>query len=84
MGSQMHMLLNMFTHKSRAFYQFSKIVELKKIDEKIMLTHLAHYYQKTKIFADSEVLSQIIFHANNIPHYVQYLASAAWEEAKGK
>ena len=29
------------------------------------------------------MLSQIIFHANNIPHYVQYLASAAWEEARG-
>ena len=82
MGSQMHMLLNMFTSKNRAFYQFSKIVELKKIDEQVMFDHLFKCFQKSEISVTKLVIEKIISQTNNIPHYVQYLASAAWEEAK--
>lgn len=83
MGSQMHMLLNMFTSKNSAFYQFSKIVELKKIDEQVMCKHLFSCFKNTGVDVKDDVIEKIVFQTNNIPHYVQYLASAAWEEAKG-
>ncbi|MDX9847231.1 MAG: ATP-binding protein [Tenuifilaceae bacterium] len=82
MGSQMHMLLNIFTSKNRAFYQFSKIVELKKIDEQVMCEHLFISYKETGVDVKDGVIEKIVTETNNIPHYVQYLASAAWEEAK--
>lgn len=79
MGSQMHMLLNMFTLRSRAFYQFGKIVELKKIQEDIVQNYLIQRFREGGFDPPSELCSEIIAISNNIPHYVQYLASAVWE-----
>lgn len=79
MGSQMHMLLNMFTLRNRAFYQFGKIIELKKIPEDIILNYLLQRFREGGYDAPTELCQEIIAISNNIPHYVQYLASAVWE-----
>lgn len=79
LGSQTHMLLNMFTHKNRAFYQFAKILELKKVPERYMHKYLADGLAKTGLNGNDALITSIIETANNIPHYVQYLASAVWE-----
>ena len=79
MGSQMHMLLNMFKKPNRAFYQFGKIIELKKIPDNHMLEYLKRGFRETGIKSTSDLHKDIINISNNIPHYVQYLGSAAWE-----
>ena len=79
MGSQTQMLLNMFTHKNRAFYQFAKILELKKIPVEIMQQYLIERFNQSGFTGIENVASSIIDTAENIPHYVQYLASSAWE-----
>ncbi|MHC1776952.1 MAG: ATP-binding protein [Lentimicrobium sp.] len=79
MGSQKHMLLNMFTLRNRAFYQFGKIVELKKIPEDIVLNYLTQHFRESGFEPPAELCREIIAISNNIPHYVQYLASAVWE-----
>lgn len=79
MGSQMHMLLNMFTHRNRAFYQFGKIFELKKIPVEVQTNYLENRFETTGIKISPGICQKIVDVSNNIPHYVQYLASAAWE-----
>lgn len=81
LGSKMHMLLNMFTHENRAFYQFGKITELKKLPAEIMEEFLESGCKKTGINIKEGIAAGIINTCEAIPHYVQYLASAAWEEA---
>lgn len=81
LGSKMHMLLNMFTHETKAFYQFGKIVELKKLPEDIFADYIGSGLKKSGIDFKEGISSKIIEICEGIPHYVQYLASGAWEEA---
>jgi uncharacterized protein len=81
MGSKMHMLLNMFTHENSAFYQFGKIIELGKLQVDALINYLEKKFRNTKINFDEEIPAKIIELCEAIPHYVQYLASGAWEEA---
>ncbi len=82
MGSQMHMLLNMFKQKRRAFYQFAGIFELRKINPEIIKDYISDRFATTDIQIAEEVPDQIIDLTQNIPHYVQYMASVLWELAK--
>jgi AAA+ ATPase superfamily predicted ATPase len=79
LGSQTHMLLNMFTHKNRAFYQFGKIYELQKIPEELQLKFLGSRFKRSGMKVDPDIYKEIIHITDNIPHYIQYLASATWE-----
>ncbi len=81
MGSQMHMLLNMFTRRNRAFYQFGKIFELKKIPAEVQIDYLKNRFEMTGMKSTPGMCQKIVEISNNIPHYVQYLASAAWESS---
>lgn len=81
MGSQTHMLLNIFTHQNRAFYQFGKIIELKKIPEDLLTEFLESGFTKSGINYSKGLVGKLIETCEAIPHYVQYLASGAWEEA---
>jgi AAA+ ATPase superfamily predicted ATPase len=81
LGSKMHLLLNMFTHENRAFYQFGKIIELKKLPFEIMVEYMESGYKKTGINIKEGIAGHIINTCEAIPHYIQYLASASWEEA---
>lgn len=82
MGSKMNMLLNIFTHRSRPFYQFGKIVELRKIPSEILTHFIESGFKNTGIKFLPGISDIIIKTTEAIPHYVQYLASACWEEAR--
>lgn len=84
MGSQRHMLLNMFTQRKRAFYRFGQLYELKKIPPEVMQDHLMQMFRDTGFSPTGELCGRIIEISNNIPHYVQYLASAVWEKGREK
>lgn len=82
MGSKTHLLLNIFTHKNRAFYQFGKITELKKIPSEILIGYIENAFKRTKTIIEEGITDKIIEASELIPHYVQYLASGVWEEAQ--
>lgn len=82
MGSKMHILLNIFTHRNRAFYQFGKLYELKKIPSVILAEYLENGFNNSGIKLMPGIPDKIIDICEAIPHYVQYLASGAWEEAQ--
>lgn len=81
MGSQTSILLNMFTHPNKAFYQFAKMMELKKINKDVMVKYVSDHFNSTDFNINKDDAKNIVDIADNIPHYVQYLASAVWETA---
>jgi hypothetical protein len=83
MGSKKHLLLGMVTRRDRAFYNFGKLVNLEKIDHTEWLGYIADGMRKSAIQFTSELIGEIINITENIPYYVQYLASEAWETSIG-
>lgn len=81
MGSQSSILQNMFTHPNKAFYQFAKMMELKKINKDVMVKYVSDHFNSTDFNINKDDAKNIVDIADNIPHYVQYLASAVWETA---
>jgi hypothetical protein len=81
LGSKMHILLNMFTHENRAFYQFGKMIELKKLPADLLAGYLDAGFRNSGIGYTEGIAMKIIDICEGIPHYVQYLGSGAWEEA---
>jgi len=81
LGSLRHMLLNMFSRKDRAFYNFGKVFRLQKPAEEESMAFLRERFQAGG-YGISEALSrQIIGQTRNIPYYVQYLGAEIWESA---
>lgn len=77
-GSRYHLLLDIFNNRSRAFYQFGKIIQLEKIPPEIMAAYVAQRFKDTGIILDAELAQAIVAVSGNIPNYVQFLASEVW------
>lgn len=83
MGSKKHLLPGMVTRRDRAFYNFGKPVNLEKISEAEWIRSISAKMQSTGIPFNVEKIISLIAMAENIPYYVQYLASKVWELAIG-
>ena len=79
MGSKKHLLLGMVTRRDRAFYNFGKLVHLGKIDAQEWVDYISRGMSNSAIRYDEELIREIIRISENIPFYVQYLASEVWE-----
>ena len=80
MGSKMHLLLNMFNNKERAFYKFGKLFRLNKIDEKEFADYIIERFNNGGFEFENEIVDKLIEVSNNIPYYVQFFASELWYE----
>jgi len=78
-GSRYHMLLNIFNQPTRAFYRFGKIMQLEKISAELMSEFIISRFNSTNIAISETLSDQIITMADNIPNYIQYLASEIWQ-----
>ena len=81
MGSKKQLLLNMVTHKNRAFYNFGKLIKLDKIREDEWISYLGKAFYSSNISYTIDNLKEIVHKTDNIPYYVQYLASEIWDLA---
>jgi AAA+ ATPase superfamily predicted ATPase len=84
MGSQTHLLLNMFNNKNRAFYNIGKVMKIGKIHEEEMMDYLLRQFNKFDLTVDQETVETIIKISDNIPHYTQFLAYELWQLAQLK
>ena len=80
MGSKTHLLLNMFSRQNRAFYKFGKLVKIKKIDKKEFKEYIINRFSEGEFDCMNNLADNIIQITNNIPYYVQFLASEVWNE----
>jgi len=84
MGSRKHLLTNIFTRKTRAFYNFGRLYKLDRIPEDELLVYLKKGFEKSGIKVDQGVYNGLISLAGNIPFYVQMLASVLWDRVADK
>jgi hypothetical protein len=82
LGSQRHMLLNMFSRKDRAFYNFGKLFQLQKPSEEDAITFLAERFNAGGYAVSEELIREILDSTRGIPYYVQYLSAEIWECAR--
>ncbi len=80
MGSKMHLLLNMFNNKERAFYKFGKLLRLDKIDKQEFKEYIVSRLNEGKFEFEENLVDELIDISDNIPYYVQFFASELWYE----
>jgi len=80
MGSKTHLLLNMFKNKSRAFYNIGKFFKLEKIPETENIRFIKNRFNKFNISLSTELIIYLLEVTENIPFYVQFLASELWQK----
>jgi AAA+ ATPase superfamily predicted ATPase len=78
MGSKTHLLNQMFAHRDRAFYGFGKLMRIDKIDPQVMSDFIIERTRQTGISCDTAAAEAIISLAENIPYFIQFLASESW------
>ncbi len=82
LGSQRHLLMNMFSRKDRAFYNFGKLIRLQKPREDESLRFLTERFTEGGFPITGDLGRMIIEQTRNIPYYLQYLASEIWEYSR--
>jgi uncharacterized protein len=82
LGSQRHMLLNMFSRKERAFYNFGKLYHLEKPSATDSMTFVTRRFAAGGYVIDASLAQQMVEQTRNIPYYLQYLGAEIWEIAQ--
>ena len=80
-GSRTHLLKDMFNSKGRAFYHSASIMGMGKIEEAKSIQYLKNRFDSSGITANDKVTKSILTHAENIPYFIQFIASELWQTA---
>jgi uncharacterized protein len=83
-GSKKHMMEEIFHDKSAPFYQFSDILNFKKIHSTDFIPFLKKKFEATNKPIEQVEIETILASVDNHPHYVQFIAYKTWENASGK
>ena len=79
LGSKTHILSDMFNNKNRAFYNSSYHFQLSKLPEQETIAFLKDRFSQSSIIIGDVEAQQLIGEADNIPYYIQLLASEVWQ-----
>jgi Cdc6-like AAA superfamily ATPase len=78
LGSKTHLIGQMFSRQDRAFYGFGKLIRIEKIPAIEMEKYIIDRMEKSGSRCDASVAKEIIAVADNVPYFVQFLASETW------
>ena len=79
LGSQRHLMLNMFSRTERAFYNFGKLFRLDKPKEEESGRFIKERFLTGGYEVTEELVSRIVEQTCNIPYYIQYLCAEIWK-----
>lgn len=79
LGSQKHILLNMFTKKNQPFYNSSKIIRVDKIELSEYYDFITNKFKTGKRKISNEIINNIYHLSDGIPNEIQKLCHAIWE-----
>ena len=79
LGSRTHLLNDMFSNKSRAFYNSAMIMQIESLPKNETVEFLKSRFSKSDITIDETVALYLIEQAGNIPYYIQLLAAEVWQ-----
>ncbi|MCF6269711.1 MAG: ATP-binding protein [Melioribacteraceae bacterium] len=84
LGSRTHLLKDMFSNKSRAFYNSAMLMNLDVINRDDSILYLTKKFSKDKIKITKEVADYLLKRVNSIPYYIQFVAAEIWQQAINK
>lgn len=81
-GSKQHVLADMVSKRSRAFYKMGKVQFLGKIPRREFAAFIAAQFSRTGFTVEEGVPELILETANDVPYYVQYLCHELWNSRR--
>lgn len=79
LGSQTHLLNDMFTNKNRPFYNSASTMSIGALPESETIAFLRERFAVNSINIDEETARYLIVKAGRIPYYIQLLAAEVWQ-----
>jgi len=83
-GSKRHMMEQIFTRDTSAFYNFGQVVKLQKIQEKYLVPFITKKFNQTKKPIQEDLAFRIVKMMRNHPEYVQFFSHLLWTSSTGK
>lgn len=77
-GSRKHMMLELFTQESRAFYRFGDLFLMEKIPEKHWIGFIMDNFDNSGKSISKVLVKKMISMTNNHPDYLQQLCHNVW------
>jgi hypothetical protein len=78
-GSQTHLMTQLFTDPTRAFYRSTKFIHLEKIDSEIYSKFIVKHFRKAKCRIPKAIVNDILDWTYGHTYYVQALCSAIYD-----
>ncbi len=82
MGSQQHLIYDMFHNPSRPFYRSCKPFRLKKIAKEPFVRFIREKFDQTSKSIPAENALEIVAFCEQHPYYVQYLSNIVWDRTE--
>lgn len=79
LGSQTHLLNDMFTNKNRPFYKSASTMKIGPLPLDETIDFLQERFSRTDIVIDRDTAEYLVKKSGQIPYYIQLLASEAWQ-----
>ena len=83
LGSRTHILNDMFTNKSRPFYNTASSMCIQKLPNDETKSFLQNSFLNSGISIDPCTTDYLIVQSGGIPYYIQFLASEVWQYTVG-
>ena len=83
-GSKRHIITQLFTSQSQAFYRFGDLIFLRKIEEEHWFRYIKKQFESTGKSITRDLIENIIHVTANHPYHIQQLAHYLWRLTEGE
>ena len=81
-GSKTHLMTQLFTDPTRAFYRSTKFINLGKIDEELYIKFITKHFRKASCKIQKSLIRSILDWTHGHTYYVQALCSTVYDNRK--
>ena len=82
MGSKTHIIMDMFSTPSRAFYNSAKIYPLPQMSQQSLAKYIVKQFTKTNKTIDMKFAETIVLVSRNSPYHIQLFCHTLWHNCK--
>lgn len=80
LGSKTHLINDMFSNKNRPFYNSALTMNIGPLPYQESIEFLISHFSDSEITLNESNAAHLIKMAENIPYYIQFLASVIWQD----
>jgi len=82
MGSKTHIIMDMFSNPSRAFYNSAKIYPLPEMSKQSLAKYIVKQFEHTHKSIAMNLAETIVFMSYNSPYHIQLFCHTLWQHCK--